>query len=58
MQNLSNFKNEELSKLTSFVGGGELKTKIEGGLGCDVHDDDNNNGEIDKGECLTIVECE
>jgi len=55
--NLEKFKNFETKGQLIF--GGKVRSTTYGpnDEGCDTVDDANDNGTIDDGECVTIVEC-
>ena len=55
MQSLKNFKNEELSSLTTFVGGGnETKWKQGERSGKDTYTDENGDNKYNDGECVKL----
>ncbi|SEC28891.1 hypothetical protein SAMN04489761_2586 [Tenacibaculum sp. MAR_2009_124] len=63
MKRISIFKNESLNKEAMhlvFGGRGPRGTKWtlqDGSETCDTHDDTNDNGTLDAGECITYHKC-
>ncbi|MEB8346893.1 hypothetical protein OO010_12595 [Flavobacteriaceae bacterium KMM 6898] len=45
-----------VSEMNKIFGGGRIDTKSQGDS-CDVLYDSNDNGQMDEGECMEIVEC-
>ncbi|CAM1360955.1 hypothetical protein [Tenacibaculum xiamenense] len=64
MKRISIFKDDSLNKeAMHLVFGGRAPrstswTLSDGTETCDTHEDTNDNGEIDPGECVTLVKCE
>jgi len=58
MKEIKYFEQFKLANISLVYAGELIATGGQGTIfGCDYHDDENGNGKIDPGECVTFVEC-